>query len=89
MDRHDRRSKIRQPGSVLVMSALLIPIFLGFAALALDGGYLLMVKNELQAPCDAAALAGAQELQTSSKNATSRALEYFRQNRELARPMYP
>jgi Flp pilus assembly protein TadG len=47
---------------VVIMAALLMVVFLGLAALALDLGYLYVVRTELQNAADAAALAGAGHL---------------------------
>ena len=49
-------------GFALVFLGLTIVVFLGFAALAVDIGYLYAARNELQNAADAAALAGAREL---------------------------
>lgn len=46
-------------GGVLAMVALLLFVFIGIAALAIDIGYLTTTRNELQNVADAAALAGA------------------------------
>ena len=46
-------------GQVLVLVALAIIVLLGFAALAIDLGYLWTVRHELQRCADAGALAGA------------------------------
>ena len=48
-----------QRGSVSLMVAFLLPIFLGLAAFAIDVVYLQVARNELQNDADAAALAGA------------------------------
>lgn len=48
-----------QRGSVSLMVAFLLPVFLGLAALAIDLLYLQIVRNEMQNDADAAALAGA------------------------------
>jgi Flp pilus assembly protein TadG len=53
---HDRS------GVVAVIVALLLAVFLGFAALAIDIGHIMVVRNELQNAADAAALAGASYL---------------------------
>ena len=42
-----------------VLIAILMFVFLGFAALALDLSHLFVAKNELQNAADAGALAGA------------------------------
>jgi Flp pilus assembly protein TadG len=51
-------------GAVLVLVALLLFVFIGVAALAVDLGHLYMVRNELQNAADAGALAGAANLYT-------------------------
>ena len=51
-----------QRGAVAVIVALTLVVLLAFGALAVDLGYLMMVKNELQNAADAGALAGAREL---------------------------
>ena len=51
-----------QSGAVALVTALLMVVFLGIAALALDVGYLYVVRTELQNAADAAALAGAGHL---------------------------
>ncbi len=48
-----------QQGSAVLIIALMLPIFLGFAALAVDVGHMMSVKAELQRTADAAVLAGA------------------------------
>jgi Flp pilus assembly protein TadG len=49
-------------GSVMVLTALGLVAFLGFASLAIDLGHLYVVRNELQNVADAAALAGVNKL---------------------------
>lgn len=51
-----------QSGAALVLIAVLLIMFLGFVALAIDVGHLYVVRNELQNAADAGALAGAQVL---------------------------
>ena len=52
-------NKHNQHGASLVFVTLLLAVLLGFFALAIDVGYLFVVRNELQNAADAAALAGA------------------------------
>jgi len=52
----------QERGAVLVLVGLLLFVFVGVTALALDLGHLYIVKNELQNAADAGALAGAQNL---------------------------
>jgi hypothetical protein len=49
-------------GAVAITTALLLVLFLGLAAIAVDIGHLAIVKSELQRTVDAAALAGAMGL---------------------------
>ena len=48
-----------QSGMVAVIVAILLAVLLGFAALAVDIGHVMVVRNEIQNAADAAALAGA------------------------------
>ena len=54
-----RLTRSNSRGSVIVMVAILLVVFVGVAALAIDIGYLSTTRNELQNVADAAALAGA------------------------------
>lgn len=51
-----------QRGVTLILIALLILVFIGVAALAIDIGHLFVVRNELQNAADAGCLAGARFL---------------------------
>lgn len=51
-----------QRGSMLVLAAVVLPVLLAFAALALDAGYFFDTKQRMGAAADAAALAGAFEV---------------------------
>ncbi|WP_147534438.1 TadE/TadG family type IV pilus assembly protein [Bacillus marasmi] len=62
-----------EKGAVMIIMALLMIVFLGITALVIDGGMLYMEKQKLQDITDAAALAGAQELPTSTDQATAQA----------------
>jgi hypothetical protein len=59
--------------------ALMLPVFLGFMALAIDMGRILQVRASLQGIADASALAAAQEL-PSDANARMVAQQYATQN---------
>lgn len=60
--RNWRHFKRDESGVTIVIIALILPVLLGFAGLAIDVGYIMVVKNELQNAADAAALAGAGHL---------------------------
>jgi len=65
-------SKIRGPsgqrGFVLVTAILSTPILLAFCGLAVDVGYLCLVKTRMQTAADAAALGGVQELRMNGSS---------------------
>ena len=51
-----------QRGAVALMTALMLPVLIGAAALAIDLAYVHVVRSEMQNDADAAALGGAHEL---------------------------
>ena len=51
-----------ESGTVLIMAGILLVVFLGFGALAIDIGRIAVVRNELQNAADAGAMAGARGL---------------------------
>ena len=51
-----------EAGQTVVLVAVLLPLFLGLGALAVDIGYWYVVKKTAQDAADAAALAAAREL---------------------------
>jgi Flp pilus assembly protein TadG len=61
-----RRQQNAQRGAITLLVALMIPVFLGIAALVIDVAYLQFVRNELQNDADAAALAGAKQLRNTT-----------------------
>jgi Flp pilus assembly protein TadG len=61
-----RRLLSDQSGQVLPWVALLMVLFLGMSALAVDVGHAMVVKQQLQAAADAAALAAGANLSNSS-----------------------
>jgi Flp pilus assembly protein TadG len=62
----DNPGLLDQRGQVLPWAILLMMVFLGFCAFTVDIGHGLLVKRELQASCDAAALAAAEVLPSST-----------------------
>ncbi len=57
-----KNSVTNQSGAVLIVVALMLVVLLGIAALAIDIGHLMLVRNELRNAADAGALAGARML---------------------------
>jgi len=49
-------------GAVLIYVSIALTVFMGFAALVIDGGRLFTLDTEMQSAADALALAGAAEL---------------------------
>lgn len=75
-----------EKGVTAVYVALLISVFIGFAALAVDIGYLMVTKNELQNAADAAALAGA-KIKDNSASAKTEAVAVARMNMVSGKPI--
>src|SRR5688572_31988869 len=61
-----RRLARDESGAVLIYTSIALTVFMGFAALVVDGGRLFTLDTELQSAADALALAGAAELDGSS-----------------------
>ncbi len=83
-----RRKKKQVRGGILILFSLAVVLLFGFAALAVDIGYLFVVRNQLQNAADSAALAGASYLypllSTGSPNwslAQTKALENIKLNK--------
>ena len=51
-----------QSGAIAILTAIMLTMFIGFVALSVDTGHLVVTKNELQNAADAGALAGANAL---------------------------
>jgi hypothetical protein len=67
-------------GAIIVLSALFLPIAIGFAALAIDAGFLWTERSMLQNTADASALACASALPGDTNTANRRGEEFIRQN---------
>ncbi|WMC11891.1 Tad domain-containing protein [Oceanimonas pelagia] len=63
----------KQKGAVLVLVTVALFVLLGFTALALDGGYLILNKNRLQDAVDAAALSGGKTLSLTDEDKNTQA----------------
>ena len=69
-----------QSGQVFVLVVLFLTALMGLAALVIDLGSWFRAHRQLQATADAAALAGAQELPSSTGDARSYAIAYANDN---------
>ncbi len=65
-----------EKGSVIIILALSLSVFIGLAALVTDAGLVYLTRDKMQNACDAAALAGAQDLQISSAAALEKAQNF-------------
>ena len=71
----------KENGSVMIMVGIALVVFFGFAALAIDGGYLYYKKAQLQGIADAAALAAGKEYEgTNQSIAITKAISYAEKN---------
>jgi Flp pilus assembly protein TadG len=75
-------------GQTLPLFALAILVLLGFAALAFDGGQMLLDRRTEQNAADAAALAGARYIITNAADARDEAMRVAYQNGFGAGPTY-
>lgn len=57
-----KRAQDRRSGTILVLSAILMVVMMGFIAMSVDVGYMYNVQTELDRAVDAGALAGASAL---------------------------
>jgi len=64
------RRLCRERGSVLPLVAVMMVVFLGMTSLAVDSGVLYQQQRQAQAAADAAALAGARDLPTTTTAST-------------------
>jgi type II secretory pathway pseudopilin PulG len=74
--------RFKQKGSVFILMAITIPFLLLSSAIAVDVGALYVQRSHMQNIADAAALAGASQLQTSEFAAKSLAQNYGKKNGE-------
>jgi len=71
---HDRR------GIVLVLAAVFMIVVFGFAAFAIDVGFMVLTVDEMQNAADAAALAGAMQLNRGATNVRHDAKDIAQRN---------
>jgi Flp pilus assembly protein TadG len=67
-------------GSVIVLTAILMVVLLGFIAFAVDCGMIVTVRTQLQNAADAGARAGASSLKTSTASAQTNAQTFAQAN---------
>ena len=74
------RFQRNRSGVVAVITAMCLPIFIGFSALALDMSYAYWMRNQLQIAADSSALAGASQLEFDKATITAEAIQYAQIN---------
>lgn len=85
--REDPRGRaLRERGAATVIFALLLPVFFGSVALAVDFGRLVYERQHLSNALDAAALAGAASLPTDPAAAKTAAVAFAKANDPQADP---
>ena len=58
-------------GTIAIIVSLISMVLIGFASLAIDGGYLYWTRTQLQAAADSAALAGVQAIPSDTSTLTN------------------
>lgn len=81
------RPSLRQ-GSIATQAALVLPVVIGFAALAVDAAYLYVEDAHLQSVTDAAALAGASGFEIDESTVDARALAIIAENMNVSGGAY-
>ena len=81
------KNKKKQDGVTLVLVAILLLLFIGFAALAIDVSHLYAVRNQLQNAADAGALAGARILFNNDYSINEDALDVAEEAAEKNKAM--
>jgi Flp pilus assembly protein TadG len=74
-------------GLTILLVIVLMTVLLGLVAMAVDYGYLRVVKSELQTTIDAANLAGASGLPISPAEARQRAIDIAKENTVNGQPL--
>ena len=75
-----RHAGTRRRGAIIVLFAILLVVFLAVLALSIDTGYMYTMQGELHRAVDAAALAGAGELNNGTEATRGRVVEYMVRN---------
>ena len=77
----------RRRGAVIVLSAILMVVIFGMAALAIDTGYMFVVRAELQTAADAGALAAGNSMHLKAGQIKAKAREYAMLHEAGGRPI--
>jgi Flp pilus assembly protein TadG len=75
------RNKQRVRGAILILTAFLLVFLLGIIAFAVDLGYILLARTQLQTAADSAALAAGATMGASQKDSIDTAIKYAGLNR--------
>ena len=76
VQRRWRSFLVDQDGAIAIVIAILLPVLLGFAGLAIDIGHLYVVESQLKNAADAGALAGARGIVPYTQSTVAGKIEY-------------
>lgn len=79
--------RLTRRGVILVWAAICLILVMAFLAFALDYGYLVLTKDELQSAADSAALSGARALQNGRDAAIAAAQSWASKNVAAGKPV--
>lgn len=82
-----RSSRNSRRAAIAVLAALFLIVMTGMVAMAVDLGYIYLVRTQLQAAADAAAIAGATALSHSYEEVYANAERYARLNHAAGQPV--
>ncbi len=84
-----RPRSLHRRGATLVLCALLIVFMMGVLAFAVDLGYIVLVRTQMQTAADAGALAGAAATFRGTETAEEEALRFIELNEAGGHPIKP
>ena len=82
-----RSRQLRRRGATLVLCAILIVFMMGLLAFAIDLGYIVLVRTQMQTAADAGALAGAAATFLGTETAEEEALRFIGYNEAGGHPI--
>lgn len=84
---HIRNQKSPRRGVIVVLSVVLLVLVFGFVAVTVDLGHMAVVKTQLQAAADAAALGSAQEIPLGETTVVQSAKDLAQRNKVAGSPV--
>lgn len=87
ISRFPRHRRADRRGAIVVLAAFLLIVMLGMVAFSVDMGYIVLVKTELQAAADSAALAAGATMSATRTNLEATATHYASLHRAAGQPV--